>query len=437
MNLDNTYRWQEECLAAWEKNNCRGIVQAVTGAGKTILAVKAIKKIWQACGDDLWTVIVVPTRALMLQWNRILLSSFLEEHAPKKSQFQVCVVNSARYRLARQMLAKLRDGKTVLLVADECHHYASAENRKIFEFVPLTPDAPGQYFALGLSATVNDRDSADILESALGRIIFRYSYNRALREGAVAEFRLVQVALHFRKDEYEAYQELSERMKRLRTQLYSCYPLLKKDSSSFFAVLQTLAKDDCSYTGVLAKSFLHLSYQRKKIVCMAENRVLCVQHLLRGIDIRRKVLIFSERIEQAETLFTQLKQIYGSKVGKYHSKAGKQANDNALDRFRNGEILILITCKALDEGVDVPDAEIGIILSGTGMERQRLQRLGRILRRSDKKKAACLYYLFILESMEEKSYVPLRGELFRTENLQYSECPQSKNRSFPDHLSTL
>lgn len=413
------YQWQEECLTIWEEHGCRGIVQAITGAGKTVLAVKAIKRLWQTYGGNLWTVIVVPTRALMVQWNRILLSSFLEGDTPDRPQFQIYVINSARYRLARQILGKLRGGAAVLLIADECHHYTSEENRKIFEFIPYTADVPGRCFSLGLSATVEDRDSAKILEPALGRIIFHYSYSRAVKEGVISEFRLIQIALSFQDNEYEEYQDLSERMKSLRTQLYTRYPLLKKAGVSFFPMLQTFAKEDCTKLGDLAKAFLFLSYQRKKVVCMAVNRIFCVQALLSEIDIRKKVIIFSERIEQAEALFALLKYEYGGKVGKYHSGAGEQANQNTLERFRNSEILILITCKALDEGIDVPDAEIGIILSGTGMERQRLQRLGRILRKSDRKKTACLYYLFVRESMEEKSYVPLRGEFFQTEDREY------------------
>lgn len=153
---------------------------------------------------------------------------------------------------------------------------------------------------------------------------------------------------------------------------------------------------------------------------MAENRILCVRHLLQEINVRKKVIIFSERIEQAEMLFNLLKYDYGGKVGKYHSKAGQQANQNTLERFRNSEILILITCKALDERIDMPDAEIGTILSGTGMVRQRLQRLGRILRKSERKENACLYYLFVRESMEEKTYVPLCWEIFQAENREFS-----------------
>lgn len=418
MKAEDRYRWQEECLEVWKRNDCRGIAEAVTGSGKTMLALKAMRELRDACGENLWTAVVVPTRALMVQWSRLLRSFSSTEDSGTESQYQIYVINSARYRLARQILGKLRDGENVFLIADECHHYTSEENGKIFEFIPYLEEVSGRYHALGLSATVGDRECAKQLEPALGRVIFWYSYEQALREGVISAFNLIQIALHFQADEYEEYQELSERMKLVRRQLYFRCPLLKKEGISFFSVLQSLAKGDTE-TGRLAGIFLHLAWQRKKLVCMAKNRIFCVQDLLRKLDVRKKVLIFSERIEQAEQLFVLLKKEYGDKIGKYHSRAGKQANENALERFRNGEVLILITCKALDEGVDVPDAGIGIILSGTGMERQRLQRLGRILRRGEKKETAALYYLFVRESMEEKSYFPLRREYFQVEDWEY------------------
>lgn len=418
MRADERYHWQEECLAIWEQNDCRGIVQAVTGAGKTMLAVKAMEKLRQACGEDLWVAIVVPTRALMMQWSRLLQSRFLEEDVPDSTAYRIYVVNSARYQLARRILARLWDGETVLLIADECHRYTSEENRKIFEFVSHAGKTSGRYCSLGLSATLEDRDSVEMLEEVLGRVIFRYSYQKALQEGIIAEFTLVQIALHFQRDEQETYQELSDRMKTFRRQLYFRYPLLKKGGVSFFAVLQALAKEE-NVTGRLAESYLHLSWQRKRLVCMARNRLFCVCELLQSLDIRKKVLIFSESIEQAEMLYGMLREDYGDRVGKYHSKAGKQANENALERFRNREIFILIACKALDEGIDVPDAGIGIVLSGTGMQRQRIQRLGRILWQSRMKDRAALYYLFVKESTEEKSYFPLRREYFQVEDWEY------------------
>lgn len=412
------YRWQEECIGIWKKNDCRGIVEAVTGSGKTMLALKAVRELRENGRKNMWTAVVVPTRALMVQWSRLLRSFFLAEDSGTELQYQVYVINSARYRLARQILRKLQEGQDVFLIADECHRYTGEENGRIFEFVSYLKEVPGYYHALGLSATVSGKDGAERLETALGKIIFRYSYWQALRAGVVSEFKLIQIALYFQANECEEYEELSDRMNNVRKQLYSRYPLLKKEGISFFSVLQSLARAD-NVTGRLAETYLHLSYQRKRVVCMAENRIFCARELLRELDIRRKVLIFSERVEQAEWLFALLKKEYGDKVGKYHSRAGKQANENALERFRNGEIFILVTCKALDEGVDVPDAEVGIILSGTGIERQRLQRLGRILRRSEKKETAELYYLYVRGSMEERSYFPLRGEYFQVEDREY------------------
>ncbi len=420
------YSWQEKCLEVWEANGFRGIVQAVTGAGKTRLAIRAIERLLEKYPQNLRVSIVVPTRALMLQWKRILRITMVEHDFPVDFQCQIYVINSARYQLARKILKELRDGDTALLIADECHRYTGTENRRIFEFVPFAAGAPGRYHALGLTATVPGSGNREILESAIGRLIFRYSYEKALTDGVVAEFVLFQIGLDFDVDEYEEYEEFSDKMKILRRQLYGRCPVLKEGKVPFFAILQELAKDADDDRSELARAYLQLSYKRKRLVCMARSRIDCAFWLIRSLNDResggrRKIIIFSESIEQAEALWEALRHEYGGSVGKYHSKAGKQANENALSRFRTGELSMLVTCRALDEGIDVPDAAIGIVLSGTGMERQRIQRLGRILRKSEDKPFACLYYLFVKESVEEKGYFPVRGEHFPIEDLEYMD----------------
>lgn len=72
----------------------------------------------------------------------------------------------------------------------------------------------------------------------------------------------------------------------------------------------------------------------------------------------------------------------------------------------------------MNEGIDVPDASIGIILSGTGTRRQRIQRLGRIIRNADGKDSASLYYLHAVETSEDSCFLPDEGvtEIFE---LQY------------------
>ena len=74
--------------------------------------------------------------------------------------------------------------------------------------------------------------------------------------------------------------------------------------------------------------------------------------------------------------------------------------------FRENRHRILVSCRCLDEGIDVPDAGIGIVMSSSAVERQRVQRLGRVIRRTDGKQSACLYYIYIRESTDDAAYLP-------------------------------
>ena len=78
-----------------------------------------------------------------------------------------------------------------------------------------------------------------------------------------------------------------------------------------------------------------------------------------------------------------------------------------MNAFRSRQVRILVSCKCLDEGIDVPDANIALVLSSTSVSRQRIQRLGRVIRKSDQKDAACLYYIYVRESSDDAAY--LRG----------------------------
>lgn len=152
--------------------------------------------------------------------------------------------------------------------------------------------------------------------------------------------------------------------------------------------------------------YMALTYKRKSLVCLASARTACAYDLIKLLPANEKILIFGERIGQADDLYHLLQECYPGKIGRCHSKMGIQANKNTLERFRTGDIRILISCKSMDEGVDLPDASIGIILSGTAAHRQRIQRLGRIIRKCKDKKRALLYYLHISETTEDSSFLP-------------------------------
>lgn len=434
----NLYPWQKECLERWFANRGRGMVQAATGAGKTRLALSIAYRLQKEQNNRLKVKIVVPTGALMRQWN-LALRDFLTAAGdsdpasmrneigmrgsgykmPADRRYMIYVINSARYELARQILSDLENGDSVLLIADECHRYESEQNRLIFEFLPYIKKYQDRFFSLGLSATLPSGQAQSYLSSVLGKKIYSYGLSRAAALHTVCRYDIFHVSLSFENAEYAAYQELTDRMSALYGRLLSHHPVLHDmNQKERFELLRALSGDSDPKIAEAAALYMKLSYKRKSLVCLASARIECACKLVSLLPSQERILIFGERVGQADELYLLLQKQYPGRVGRYHSRMGQQANRNALERFRSGETRILIACKALDEGFDVPDATVGIILSGTSMQRQRIQRLGRIIRKKDGKEKAALYYLHIADTAEDGCFLPDAGSCRITE-LEY------------------
>lgn len=149
------------------------------------------------------------------------------------------------------------------------------------------------------------------------------------------------------------------------------------------------------------------------------SRLQCVIKLIGLLDKSAKIIIFGERIKQADILYEKLDRLYPNQAARCHSAMDPSARKLALERFRDGEVRILISCRALDEGFDVPSASVGIVMSSASVNRQRIQRLGRILRRHEGKELASLYYIYIAESSEESSYFPAESQTSAVCELSY------------------
>lgn len=422
------YEWQEECLRRWFENRNRGIVQAVTGSGKTLLALTAAEQIERKQREKVYVKIVVPTKALMKQWEQAL-KEFLSDSAGSQytsenlrnqiglrggglkdapdRRYMIYVINSARYELARQILNELRRGENVLLIADECHHYESGQNRLIFEFLPYIKQYESHFFSLGLSATLPEGPAQHYLTSVLGNKIYHYGMAEALTRQTICQYDIYHIGVSFQNNEQNEYDDLTEQMSFQYQKLLHAFPSLNlMGMKNRYEFLQDISCGKNRNLAAAASLYMNLSYKRKSLVCMASARITCAYDLVGRLDTEDRIIIFSERIQQAENLYLLLQKLYPEKVARYHSKMGVQANKNALERFHTGTVRILITCKAIDEGIDVPDASVGIILSGTSSQRQRLQRLGRIVRKKADGKGASLYYLHIEQTSEDSCYLP-------------------------------
>jgi superfamily II DNA or RNA helicase len=350
-------KWQETALDAWHGADRRGIIGVVTGGGKTFFALKCIDE-YQRSVPGATALITVPTEALVDQWFEEAISFF--DMPPKfinlvtrgkgiiPGRMNIAVINTA----AKVVSA---DGPDVFLVVDECHRAASPVFRRIFE-IPHSA-------SLGLSATPErqyDDWFAEVLVPNLGPIIYTYSYHEAMRDGVIVPFALKNVVFEFTAEEQKEYDRLTA------------------------AIRRTIGK-----FGPESDQAIQLLLKRARSSNASPTRVRIALKLIAKYRSRR-ILVFHENIDAANFLFSVLKENRVA-AGIYHSKIPLLERVRTLTAYRAGRITVLVTCRALDEGFNVPETEIAIIAASTASYRQRVQRLGRALRPAQGKAQAVVY----------------------------------------------
>lgn len=395
------YRWQKEAKKKWWENNGRGIVKVVTGAGKTILALSLILDLYksEAYKDNgLRTVIVVPTTVLLDQWlvelvgklnvprEEIAVFYGKEKDPIENRKILIYVVNSAREHLLEHSETYF-SSDDVFLITDECHRYGSKENSKIF-------DASHSY-TLGLSATperFGDMGFEKKIVPNLGKIIYSYTYSDALKDGIIPPYKLIRLKVNLAKDEYHRYGELTEKTSKISRVLFSKYPKLKNcNQSEFLKKLGQLYEETKDPIIIRYTSLLN---QRKGIIHTSKSKLNALKWLIKNENLKNnKILLFHERIEVANKIFDFLKE-RGFNVGIYHTGLPSDERIKNVADYRNGKMKILVSCRALDEGFDVPKSEVGIIVAGTSSVRQWIQRMGRVLRKTQDKEYSRIFVIF-------------------------------------------
>ncbi|WP_433375136.1 DEAD/DEAH box helicase [Actinoplanes sp. CA-142083] len=370
--------WQQEALMAWVNDGCRGVTAVVTGGGKTFFAFACMVEARRR-NPDVVTIIVVPTVALLDQWvvglvdDLGVLPSEIATYGGGRRASRPRAVNVMVINTARSLVESISDSCKTLLIVDECHRSASPENARAL--------AGRHQATLGLSATP-DRDFDDLFKEvvvpALGPVIYKYDYNQARADGVITPFELVNVSVPMKPDEQEKYNQLTRRL----------IPLLKKREA-----------------GADVDDRLHrLLRDRARVSNSAELRLPAAVTLV-GKHRRERSIVFHEQIDAANIL-TQALLNRGHRAAAYHSGLGPAIRQHNLRMFRRGEIDVLVTCRALDEGINVPNASMAVIAASTASTRQRIQRLGRVLRPAPNKSRSSIYTIYA----SEPEAVRLRAE---------------------------
>ena len=354
--------WQEKAFPLWWANK-RGIVKVVTGGGKTIFAIHCLTKYLEEERSKS-ILIVVPSIALLDQWSEVMSRTFDSkditingggEQPEDITKICITTVDSVK-----NIINKV-DAENTLLVVDECHKIGTEKRGEM-----LTNN---WHATLGLSATP-ERDYDDnfyiIIKRILGDIIFDYDYIDAREDEVIVNFKLLYGYAAMLPEEEDKYTKFTKNIQRRAATIggsnMNDYPLKM------------------------------LIFNRARLVKNSKNRIpYGVELLLK--HKRESWIVFTENKKQAKE-FNKIINKKGFKSGIYNTDLNDEERLHNLTAFKNRELNVLVSCTALDEGFDMPEADGAMILSASSSKRQRIQRMGRVLRITANKENALIVTVY-------------------------------------------
>ncbi len=369
------YPHQQESLGAWKQAQRQGVVVLPTAAGKTYLAQLAM------VATPRTTLIVVPTLDLMHQWYAQMLAAFpdievglLGGGSRDRSPILIATYNSAAIH------AEALGNRYAMLVFDECHHLPTDFFRVIAEY-SIAP------YRLGLTATPertdgNHRD----LDTVIGEVVYRKGV-KDLAGGTLAQHKVVQIKVKLSPSERQRYDKAIEiRNKFLRESNISLGSL-----NGWQIFVKASARSPAGRRAMLAHR------EAKEIAAGTDGKLRVLTELICEHH-QDSILIFTN---DNATVYQISQEFLIPAIT--HQTPVKERHD-ILSCFREGIYKSLVTSHVLNEGVDVPDVKVAIILSGTSSAREYVQRLGRILRKGKElNKLATLYEIVAEDTSEERT----------------------------------
>ena len=361
--------YQNKALDNWQRAGNRGVLVLPTAAGKTFIALKAIDLL------KTQTLIIVPTLDLIDQWRKRVRECLgVEAGVVGGGENIIRMVTVSTYDSAYSQAAQLGN-KFMFLVFDEVHHLASPGYMQIGEMY-IAP------YRMGLTATYERSDQRHAL---LPLIVGDPVYSIDIEELAgkhLSPYTYEKVSVELTPEEQQTYEA---EMSIFKNYLHQRRIVLKSPAD-FQRFIMTTGRDPRAREALLA---------RNRALRVAVNSEAKLNLLAQRLEAYRdeKILIF--------TLYNDLVYTISRRflIPAVTYQTPREERREILANFGNGKYKVIVTSQVLDEGMDVPDASVGLILGGTGSAREYVQRLGRLLRKKEGKTAK-LVEIISKETME-------------------------------------
>ncbi|TWO31496.1 DEAD/DEAH box helicase [Seonamhaeicola sediminis] len=396
--------YQKEAYNEWVSNNFSGVFAMATGTGKTITSLNCLLNRYKEDGFYR-AIILVPSIALLNQWEeevesfnfKIILkvgggnkwekdfANYVSNYSWGIKKDLIIITTYGSFVLDRFQSLFKRVQEDFLLIADEAHNMGASGIKSIMPNI-------NSKMRIGLSATpkrIYDPEGTLAIDSFFNDsppYTYNFSMERALNEGFLTEYKYYPIIVELTEFEFEEYTEISKRLLR------------------YFDFENGKFKDDPIVEMLLLK--------RKNIIHKASNKLFTFNSILEDLkkhDKHKYIFAYipegySENNEgESEKILNQFlksshKKYPELKMNSYTSE--DQNLKEILRGFSEGKIDLLFAMKMLDEGVDVPRAEIGVFASSTGNPRQFIQRRGRLLRKHKDKTYSTIYDMIVIPRLD-------------------------------------
>lgn len=388
MDLPAPKEFQVEAIDSFSD---KGIILMPTGTGKTIVAMHIMKKVCPKVGK---AIVLVPTEALLLQWRRFLMKSGLSTGVfyGKCWDTRDRDVVVAIYNSAASHLSVFDDFKFV--VCDEVHHLGSKEFQRILGVIYTKPKA------LGITSVIKRLDGMDAYILSFMPIIYKMNVRRAIEKGWISE---LKIHPNYGEDQYIVDLTLIERME---------YEDLTEKINKFFRYFG-YSVNIWTVDHPLARIARGAIQKRKVLLANAFNKKKVVLDLLQRYKDER-VIMFSTSIESVQMIRKIIinDPVLNKRTVIYHSQMNSKDKALMLEHFRTGQRNIMLSVKALEEGLDVPEASIGIVIGSDRTPRSFIQKMGRLMRKTEKSWKD-IYVVYARDTVESKIVQSMRLLLLR------------------------
>lgn len=423
----NLRKWQLEALDAWEENCYKGIVEAVTGSGKTRVAIAAI----DAHLKDGWKIfIIVPNITLLNQWNYHMHENFGNRYfigqlgkGNDDDLYDHDIIISIRNSAHKLFYP---DEENILVIADEVHNYGT-DKSETFLFEDFNR-------RLGLTASLERSDEGveKILLNYFGQVIYQYDYADAIEEKVISPFEILYLSVPMDDQEQEEYDSYSRKISRLKNTLQNRYPRIMNNYhlnyNQKISRLKKIYDEDISiYTGMLSK--------RNQMVMNMQSKLKVIPYLSDSIASANGTFIFTQFKDMNHKITEQLKKEHILIEG-IDGEVTDDKRSAILKAFEDKKINAIAAPRILDEGVDVPHADLAIITGKSKTKRQMIQRIGRVVRTNNNNKTKARIIIVYSkdtvedprQASEESFYSVFETATKPSQNIEFDE-------NYPDDLT--